>query len=200
MHLEVLYTGQRARARLALGLMRMISGLEPDEVVRTSLYRPGFFGRPFLRLVRAVMRGPSDWSPGEREMLAASVSNLNRCSYCAQIHGNLTRLRLDGALDEARVRNWRALQLAPRLVAGLELVEAFTVSAERLSAAHVRRAREAGLSDAMIADALHVAFVFNVINRIANAFGFDWHGAANAARGAAILNRVDYKVPGVLLS
>jgi uncharacterized peroxidase-related enzyme len=200
MHLRILHDAQRLRARLALTAMGVIGGMEPDPVARLCLYRPSFFGRPFLRLAASAMRGPSAWTAGEREMMAALVSSLNTCPFCAQVHTALTKLRLEPHLDQDGIRNWRTLPLEPRLAAGLGLVEAFTESPELLTVADVNRAREGGLSDSMIADALTVAFVFNLINRIANAFGFDWHGEQNAARGAAILNRTSYRVPGILLA
>jgi hypothetical protein len=50
-------------------------------VVRTLRYRKEFFGRPWSRLTQQVMRGPSEWSVGEREIFAAFVSHLNKCVF-----------------------------------------------------------------------------------------------------------------------
>jgi len=50
-------------------------------VVKTLLYRPELFGRPFSEALHAAMRGPSEWSPGERELIAAFTSLLNQCPY-----------------------------------------------------------------------------------------------------------------------
>jgi uncharacterized peroxidase-related enzyme len=183
MHLRLLHDAQRLRARIALTVMGAMGGMEPDPVARLCLYRPSFFGRPFLRLAASVMRGPSEWTPGEREMMAALVSSLNTCTFCAQVHTALTKLRLEPHLDQNRIRNWRSLQLESRLAAGLGLVEAFTESPELLTPEDVSRARKSGLSDSMIADALAVAFVFNLINRVASAFGFDWHGEQKRCPG-----------------
>jgi hypothetical protein len=59
--------------------------------------------------------------------------------------------------------------------------------------------REAGVSDEAIVDALHVAFIFCLINRAASALGFSWASEADAVKGARILNRIGYKLPGFLL-
>ena len=51
------------------------------DVVRTMSYRPELFGRPFSAALQRVMRGPSDWSVGERELFAAFVSRQNQCVF-----------------------------------------------------------------------------------------------------------------------
>jgi hypothetical protein len=51
------------------------------DVVRTMRYRSELFGRPFSAALQQVMRGPSDWSPGERELFAAFVSSQNQCVF-----------------------------------------------------------------------------------------------------------------------
>jgi hypothetical protein len=57
------------------------SGREPLGVVKTLLYRPELFGRPFSDALHEAMRGPSEWSPGERELFAGFTSLLNQCPY-----------------------------------------------------------------------------------------------------------------------
>jgi hypothetical protein len=57
------------------------SRAEPLGVVKTIMYRPEIFGRPFSEALDVVMRGPSEWSPGERELFAAFTSLLNQCPF-----------------------------------------------------------------------------------------------------------------------
>ena len=54
---------------------------EAPGVVKTLLYRPEAFGRPYSDAVDRAMRGPSEWSPGERELFAAFTSLLNQCPF-----------------------------------------------------------------------------------------------------------------------
>jgi hypothetical protein len=51
------------------------------DVVRTMRYRSDLFGRPFSTAMQQIMRGPSDWSAGERELFAAFVSCQNQCVF-----------------------------------------------------------------------------------------------------------------------
>jgi hypothetical protein len=53
----------------------------PIGVVKTIHYRPDVFGRPFSDVLDIAMRGPSDWSAGERELFAGFVSSLNQCPF-----------------------------------------------------------------------------------------------------------------------
>jgi len=64
-----------------LAVIRERSGHEPLGVVKTLLYRPELFGTPFSEALDRVMRGPSDWSPGERELFAGFTSLLNQCPF-----------------------------------------------------------------------------------------------------------------------
>jgi hypothetical protein len=64
-----------------LDQIRQATGNEPLGVVKTILYRPELFGRPFSDALDTVMRGPSDWTPGERELFAGFTSLLNQCPF-----------------------------------------------------------------------------------------------------------------------
>ena len=64
-----------------LAAIRERSGAEPLGVVKTLLYRPEVFGLPFSQALDHVMRGPSQWSAGERELFAAFTSLLNQCPF-----------------------------------------------------------------------------------------------------------------------
>jgi hypothetical protein len=73
--------GHKLRHRLIYKLVRLVSGHRAPDVVRTLFYRADFFGGHHNRLTHVVMRGPSEWSVGERELFAAFVSRVNQCPY-----------------------------------------------------------------------------------------------------------------------
>jgi hypothetical protein len=49
--------------------------------VKTLRYRPDFFGAPMGEVFQTAMRGPSPWSVGDRELMAAFVSRANTCEF-----------------------------------------------------------------------------------------------------------------------
>ncbi len=77
MRLSVLDHGHTGRARL---LLTMLRGRTPD-YLKTLMYRPDFFGREFAAITHDVLRGPSPWSVGERELFAAYTARLNQCPH-----------------------------------------------------------------------------------------------------------------------
>jgi hypothetical protein len=81
MRLAIVDSGHEPAEAAALAAIRERSGGEPLGVVKTLLYRPELFGRPFSEALDRVMRGPSDWSPGERELFAGFTSLLNQCPF-----------------------------------------------------------------------------------------------------------------------
>jgi hypothetical protein len=81
MRLAKLDKGHSFGGKLKLALLGMLMRRKPPDVVKMLLYRPEKFGRPYNKLLHACMRGPSDWSAGERELFAAFVSQQNQCPF-----------------------------------------------------------------------------------------------------------------------
>jgi hypothetical protein len=81
MRLETVDHGHAPAEAALLDEIREFSGREPLGVVKTLLYRPEIFGEPFSSELDEVMRGPSDWTPGERELFAGFTSLRNHCLF-----------------------------------------------------------------------------------------------------------------------
>ena len=81
MRLKAIARGRGVGAKAKFAMIRLLSGAPTLDVVKTLSFRPAFFGDPFNQLIQEVMRGPSEWSVGERELFAAFVSDRNRCVF-----------------------------------------------------------------------------------------------------------------------
>jgi hypothetical protein len=81
MRLVLVEQGHAPPEAAMLRAIREQSGAEPLGVVKTLLYRPELFGEPFSEALDVVMRGPSEWSPGERELFAGFTSVLRQCPF-----------------------------------------------------------------------------------------------------------------------
>jgi hypothetical protein len=67
--------------RIQFAMMRLITRMEPTDIVKTLFYRPNFWGKYHTKLTQAVMRGPSEWKVWERELFAAFVSRIHQCPF-----------------------------------------------------------------------------------------------------------------------
>lgn len=81
MRLAKIKRGKGLRTKAMFAMIRVVSGHRAPDVVRALSYRPELWGQPFGTLTQAVMRGPSAWSVGERELFAAFVSDRNNCPF-----------------------------------------------------------------------------------------------------------------------
>jgi alkylhydroperoxidase family enzyme len=69
--------------------------------------------------------------------------------------------------------DWRTAPIGEGLRATLGFLETMTLRPEELTPADARRVREAGVSDEALVDAIHVAALFNMIDRLADSLGWD---------------------------
>lgn len=125
-----------------------------------------------------IMLGESALTRVQREMIAVTVSTLNRCVYCSTTHPAFLRLALkdegrDPTLAHALQSNpHHALhdaRFTPLERALIAVAIRVTVSSHEMSAADLEPLRVAGLDDEAIFDALQTAAMFNFTNRLANA-------------------------------
>lgn len=81
MRLAKLDRGHTLPKKALFLMIRVLTGMPPPDVVKFLHYRGELFGGPFREWVHDVMRGPSKWSVGERELFAAFTSRLNQCVF-----------------------------------------------------------------------------------------------------------------------
>lgn len=81
MRLAILDRGHALADKALFAFMRVVSGHRAPDVVKTLRYRRGFFGRSMNDVFQEAMRGPSRWSVGDRELMAAYVSRINACEF-----------------------------------------------------------------------------------------------------------------------
>jgi hypothetical protein len=81
MRLAILDSGQGFGAKVLFALIRAVSRQPLPDVIRLNHYRPDFYGTPMRVVVHEAMHGPSAWSVGDRELMAAFVSKMNECEW-----------------------------------------------------------------------------------------------------------------------
>tara|TARA_R110002051_G_scaffold103451_1_gene175251 strand:+ start:95 stop:628 length:534 start_codon:yes stop_codon:yes gene_type:complete len=124
----------------------------------------------FAGLYNDVMLAASGLSKLEREMIAVTVSSINKCYYCLTAHGAAVRqLSGDPILGEMLVMNWRAAALDARQKAMLQFAETMTIASASIEEHHRDALRQVGFSERDIWDIAATTSLYNMTNRMASA-------------------------------
>lgn len=144
------------------------------------------FGRglePLLALHDDVLRGPSDLSIGERELIAAYVSSLNDCSFCFNAHRVYSAaFGIDPEIFDALSEDIDTAPVDEKLKPLLAYAGKLTRDPARMTQADADAVFETGWSEAALHDAVLVTCIFNFMNRVIFGHGLDGHDARYAAR------------------
>ena len=187
MRLEILDKGHTLGTKLLFAFIGAVSRQRVVDAVKLVMYRPEFYGTPMKKVVHEAMRGPSAWSVGDRELMAAFVSKVNECEFCIKAHAAVAeRAYGDGTKVAAVLSDLETAPIDASLRATLRMLRKL-VRENAVSAEDMRAVLAAGASREQIEDALAVCFSFDTTNRLANAFEFFVPGPAGFEAGAKFL-------------
>jgi len=89
MRLSILDSGHGFGAKVLFAFIRAVSPQPVLDVIKLVRYRSDFYGARMQRVVHEAMRGPSAWSVGDRELMAAVVAKTNECAWCTKAHATV---------------------------------------------------------------------------------------------------------------
>lgn len=119
-----------------------------------------------------LMRGPSNLTKTQREMIAVVVSAEADCPYCTMAHAAALRLRTkDPVLVDRLISNYRHVELPARDRAMLDFAVKLTNTPDLCGRADLERLREVGYGDEDILHIVEVTAIFNYNVRLATATG-----------------------------
>ena len=101
---------------------------------------------------------------------------------------------MDPALVESVLEEGPDAAVDDAMRQALLLIEKFTLRPEDLGADDIRRARKAGLTDQAIEHAFHVSTIFNIEDRLADAFKFHVLSKEQFQKVAPILMKRGYRL------
>ncbi|MGW0178847.1 carboxymuconolactone decarboxylase family protein [Nocardia sp. NPDC003345] len=193
MRLDILNRGYRPRTRLLFAIIRVFSGHPLPDAAKLVFYRPDFYGAAAKTFTHAAMRGPSEWSVADRELMAAYVSVVNESAFCVGAHtATATRAYRDGPKVRAVLADPDTAPIEQGLRAMLRMLGTLTRQGT-ITADDVREVLAAGVSRAQVADALAVCAAFDTTDRLADAFGFAVPGPEGFEAGARYLLARGYR-------
>lgn len=199
MRLRILDTGHGLATKVLFALIRAISRQPILDVVKLVKYREDFYGGPMAKVTHEAMRGPSAWSIGDRELMAAFIAKVNQCEFCVAAHTAVAQRaygnekNVSGLLSDLDiVTNSSGLHMEEPLRATLLMLGKLTCE-HTINVDDMKAVLAVGASRQQIEDALAVCFSFNVIGRLADAFGFAVPGHAVFDAGAKYLLARGYR-------
>jgi len=154
-----------------LKLSPIVSGAPAPDILRILWYRSEFFGKPVAPLQQAVMRGPSDWTIGERELFAAFISAKNLCRFCLDAHSAVAAKVVGHELVDAVLADIEDAPISDKARAMMHFLEKLALTPEAVKGEDIKRLRAARIRDAAIVDGIYVCTIFSTFNRMVDAFG-----------------------------
>jgi uncharacterized peroxidase-related enzyme len=193
MRLSILDTGHRFGTKILFAFIRAVSRQPTPEALKLIAYRPDFYGAHMKQVTHETMRGPSAWSVGDRELMAAFVSAANESEYCVKAHTAVSaRAYGDETKVSAVLADLETAPVAAPLRATLRMLGKLTRE-HSVDVEDMRAVLAAGVSPEQVEDALAVAFAFNATNRLADAFRFSVPGPKAFEAGAKFLLARGYR-------
>ena len=155
--------------------------------------RDAAIAEPFYLLNEAIMRGPSSFTAGERELIAAYVSALNGCEYCCTSHTSVAEAfgMREGLFGEL-VDDFDAADIADGLRAALAYAGKLTTDPDGLGEDDVAAFMAAGHDEKALYDVVMVTAVFHMANNIIHGFGIPDQSSERLAMATERLHDVGY--------
>jgi alkylhydroperoxidase family enzyme len=194
MRLRILDSGHGFGTKALFALIRTVSRQPVLDVIKLVKYRADFYGGPMQGVTHEAMRGPSTWSVGDRELMAAFVAKTNHCEFCTKAHLAVAQgaYHRDGKRISDLLSDLETAAVEEPLRATLLMLGKLTRE-HVVDADDMRAVLAAGATHRQIEDALAVCFSFNVIGRLADAFGFFVPGPKAFEAGAKYLLARGYR-------
>ena len=175
--------------------MKWFSGIEEEADITTLLFRDPATYRHLNHFADAILRGPSEFTIGERELMAAYVSALNSCHYCTGAHAAVAQqfgiapLLLQALTDDASTA-----PIDEALKPVFAFIKTLTNSPSRIGATEAQAVYAAGWSEEALHDAVNFCALMSCYNRL-----LDGHGIRGSQiafdNGARRLFKRGYKIP-----
>ncbi|TCC52875.1 alkylhydroperoxidase AhpD family core domain-containing protein [Kribbella capetownensis] len=173
MRLEILNSGYKPGTKLLFAMIRLFSRQPVPDAAKLVFYRPDFYGNRAKVFTHEAMRGPSGWSVGDRELMAAYVSKVNQTAFCIGAHtATASQAYQDGPRVAAVLDDLETAPVENGLRATLRMLGKLTREG-KVGAEDMREVLSAGVSPQQIKDALAVCTAFNITDRLADAFAFE---------------------------
>ena len=148
------------------------TGIKQPGIVELLFYK-GSTGKALSNLAHTLLHGPSQLTPGERELIAAYVSDLNQCEFCFESHSASANVHfMDNGQTIKMVKlKFDEAPVSAKMKALLKIAAHVQKSGREVSVKDIEAARHVGASDEDIHDTVLIAAAFCMYNRYVDGLG-----------------------------
>lgn len=141
-------------------------------ILAGMMFRPET-AKPLNDLAEVLLRGDSTLTRGERELIAAYVSQLNSCNFCHNSHATFAALQVEGGWDlvDQVMADPEGAPISPKLRRLLDIAAQVQRSGREVTTDAVAAARAEGATDVEIHDTVLIAAAFCMFNRYVDGLG-----------------------------
>ncbi|HEU5110103.1 MAG TPA: carboxymuconolactone decarboxylase family protein [Micromonosporaceae bacterium] len=152
--------------------MTYLRSLPDDAVLMQVFQRFPEHSRPVIDYHELVMRGPSPFTPAERELIAAYVSGVNACDYCHGVHtATAEAFGVPAGLLADALADLDSAAVDDKLRPVLRYVGKLTSTPARVGPADAEAVFAAGWDETALHHAVLVCALFNFMNRMVEGLG-----------------------------
>ena len=122
---------------------------------------------PLNMLAQTLLHDPNTLTAGERELIAAYVSSLNECKYCASCHGAIAKYHLGNneLLVNEVIKDPDHAPVSDKMKTLLHIAAKVQEGGKKVTSENIAAAKEMGATDTEIHDTVLIAAAFCMYNR-----------------------------------
>jgi len=164
----------------------------PEDALVKDVYpmNPSLF-RSWCEVEESIMRGPSVFTPGERELMGAYCSRLNDCTYCYSSHSEAAViLGVERSVFEPLMENIDSAPVDDKLKPIFHFLRKLTLTPYKMTQKDADAVFAAGWDEKALQDAVLVCCCYAFMNRLVDGHGlpsdpalFEMRGRRHAKQG-----------------
>jgi uncharacterized peroxidase-related enzyme len=176
------------------------TGVNQPGIVELLFYK-GPTGKALSNLAHTLLHGPSELTPGERELIASYVSKLNNCEFCYNSHSASATAHLgdNGEAVRCIISDIESSPVSDKLKALLKIAEKVQKSGKAVNEQDIEAAKRMGASDEDIHDTVLIAAAFCMYNRYVDGLGTNPANSDEYPDMGKRLAKKGYKYPPLFL-
>ena len=148
----------------------------PNADLKEVLKSEPDLGLPIALYHEALLRGPSPFSIGERELMAAFVSGLNACDFCSGEHEAVAeRFGVQAGSLTALLTDIESAPVSDKLRPAFDYLHKLTLQPNRMVASDAEVVYAAGWEDPALYHLASICALFSFDNRLIQGVGIAPH-------------------------